>query len=224
MRAWVQKLSAVQEAVVVTAIFVGWFIYSAMSMAFSGSFAAVAAEGDVMYDDATALSLVVFECVTFAIGALVLRWRGWKAADFLFAITWRHLLVAAGLLVLSALTDLLLWRLVGNQLDDGSILDNLVQPGGIAFGAALLMSAVNGTFEEFFLCRYLIERFKTSGAMFAVSLSAGVRMLYHVYQGPYGTLSILAFGIIIGVYYWRTRALGAVVVTHVLADLLALSQ
>ena len=49
-------------------------------------------------------------------------------------------------------------------------------------------------------------------------------MLYHIYQGPYGTLSVLAFGIIIGVYYWRTRALGAVVLTHVLADLIALSQ
>jgi membrane protease YdiL (CAAX protease family) len=39
-----------------------------------------------------------------------------------------------------------------------------------------------------------------------------------------GTLAILAFGVIIGVYYWRTRALGAVVLTHVLADLFALSQ
>jgi membrane protease YdiL (CAAX protease family) len=29
---------------------------------------------------------------------------------------------------------------------------------------------------------------------------------------------------IVGTYYWRTRALGAVVLTHVLADLLALSQ
>jgi uncharacterized protein len=207
---------------VVTAIFVGWFIYSAMSFAFAG--AAVSAEGDAMYDNATAISLVVFECVTFAVGALVLRWRGWQAADFLFAIRWRHLLVALGLLIFSAVTDLLLWRAVGNRLDDGSILRSLVQPGGIALGAALLMSVVNGTFEEFFLCRYLIERFRTSGAMFAVSLSAGIRMLYHVYQGPYGTLSILAFGMIVGTYYWRTRALGAVVLTHVLADLLALSQ
>jgi membrane protease YdiL (CAAX protease family) len=49
-------------------------------------------------------------------------------------------------------------------------------------------------------------------------------MLYHVYQGPQGTLSILAFGMIVGRYYWRTRALGPVVLTHVVADLLALSR
>jgi membrane protease YdiL (CAAX protease family) len=48
-------------------------------------------------------------------------------------------------------------------------------------------------------------------------------MPYHVYQGPLGTLSILAFGLIIGTYYWRTRALGAVAITHILADLIALA-
>jgi uncharacterized protein len=220
MRTWVQKLSAVQEAVVVTAIFVGWFIYSAMRVAFVGS---GTPDGNVSYDNAAAISLVVWECMTFAAGALILRWRGWKAADFLFSVTWRHVLVALGLIVLANVAHVLVWEVVGNRLDDGSVLRNLVQPGGVSFGAALLMSVVNGTFEEFFLCRYLIERFQTSGAMFAISLSAGIRMLYHIYQGPFGTLSVLAFGIIIGVYYWRTRALGAVVLTHVLLDLIALS-
>ena len=88
MRTLVQKLSAVQEAVVVTTIFVGWFIYSAIRVAlvgFSGS-----SDANVGYTDAAAISLVVWECTMFAVGALVLRWRGWKAADFLFAIRWRH--------------------------------------------------------------------------------------------------------------------------------------
>lgn len=220
MRALVQKLSALQEAVVVTTIFVGWFIYSAMWFMLAGFPSAA----ESSYDNAAAISLVVFECVTFGIGALVLRWRGWKAADFLFAITWRHVLSALGLLLLAALANLLVWQAVGNRLDDGSLLRTLVQPGAVSLGAALLVSCINGTFEEFFLCRYLIERFRPSGGAFAVTLSAGIRMLYHVYQGPQGTLSILAFGIIIGVYYWRTRALGAVVLTHVLADLISLSR
>lgn len=219
MRALVQKLSPVQEAVVVTAIFVGWFIYNAMWVVLAG-FPTGSASG---YDNGAAIWLVIWECSMFAIGALVLRWRGWKAADFMFAITWRHLLVALGLLTLSALIDRLLWQAVGNRLDDGSVLTALAQTDAVSFGAALLMSIVNGTFEEFFLCRYLIERFRASGAMFAVTLSAGIRMAYHVYQGPYGTLSILAFGIMIGTYYWRTRALGAVVIAHVLADLIALT-
>jgi uncharacterized protein len=219
MRALVQKLSPVQEAVVVTTIFVGWFIYSALSVVLAG-FPTGSASG---YDNGAAIALVIWECSMFAIGALVLRWRGWKAADFMFAITWRHGLAAIVLLTLSAVIDLLLWQAVGDRLDDGSVLTTLAQTDAVSFGAALLMSIVNGTFEEFFLCRYLIERFRASGAMFAITLSAGIRMAYHVYQGPYGTLSILAFGIMIGTYYWRTRALGAVVIAHVVADLIALT-
>src|SRR5262245_5678902 len=218
MRALVQKLSPIQEAVVITTIFAGWFIYSAMWVVLAG-FPSGAAGG---YDNNAAVSLVIWECSMFAIGALVLRWRGWKAVDFMFAVTWSHLFVAVALLLLSVAIDWFLWQVVGNRLDDGSVLD-LTQADTVSFGAALLMSVVNGTFDEFFLCRYLIERFQTSGAMFAVTLSACIRMAYHVYQGPYGTLSILAFGLMIGTYYWRTRALGTVVVAHILADLIALT-
>jgi CAAX protease family protein len=218
MRALVQKLSPIQEAILVTTIFVGWFIYGAMWVVLAG-FPSSAAGG---YDNTAAISLVIWECSMFAIGALVLRWRGWKAVDFMFAVTWRHLFAAVALLLLSVVIDRFLWQAVGDRLDDGSVL-SLAQNDTVSFGAALLMSVVNGTFEEFFLCRYLIERFQTSGAMFAVTLSACIRMAYHVYQGPHGTLSILAFGLMIGTYYWRTRALGTVVVAHILADLIALT-
>lgn len=218
MRAFVQKMSPIQEAVVITTIFAGWFIYSAMSVVFAG-FPTSAARG---YDNRAAISLVIWECSMFAIGALLLRWRGWKAVDFMFAVTWRQLFVAIPLLWLSVVIDWLLWQVVGDRLDDGSVL-SLMHKDSVSFGAALLVSVVNGTFEEFFLCRYLIERFRTAGATFAVTLSACIRMAYHVYQGPYGTLSILAFGLMIGTYYWRTRALGTVVVAHILADLIALT-
>lgn len=219
MRALVQKLSPIQEAVVVTTIFVGWFIYGSLWVMLA-QYPAELAGG---YDNAAAISLVIWECAMFTIGALVLYWRGWRAGDFLFPLSWRHVLPALLLLALDWLANLFIWETIGSRLEDGSVLRTLAQTDSVSFGAALLMSAVNGTFEEFFLCRYLIERFRESGATFAVMLSAAIRMLYHVYQGPQGTLSILAFGIIIGVYYWRTRALGAVVLAHAAADLIALS-
>ena len=43
-------------------------------------------------------------------------------------------------------------------------------------------------------------------------------LVFMIYYNP-----ILAFGLMIGTYYWRTRALGAVVVAHILADLIALT-
>lgn len=219
MRALVQKLSAVQEAALITTIFAGWFIFVATYVVFAGF-----PRGDgAGYSTSSAISLVVFETVAFCIAAVVLRWRGWQLQHFLFSVRWRDVLAAVVLLMATTLVNGLLWKALTNRFDDGSILGYLVQQGGVPFGPALLVSAVNGTFEEFFLCRYLIERFQTSGAAFAVTLSALIRMLYHTYQGPHGTLSILAFGLIIGWYYWRTRSLGAVVLAHALADLAALT-
>jgi membrane protease YdiL (CAAX protease family) len=219
MRALVEKLSAVQEAVLITTICAGWFIVSAVAVVLAG-FPRIAGAG---YDDAAAISLIVFECIAFCAAAVVLRWRGWRLQDFLFSVKWHDLLAALVLLIASAFVNALVWIALSSNFDDGSILKGIVQPGGVSFVPALLMSAVNGTFEEFFLCRYLIERFRPSGAAFAVTLSAGIRMLYHVYQGPHGTLVILAFGIMLGAYYWRTRSFGAVVLTHVAADLIALT-
>jgi membrane protease YdiL (CAAX protease family) len=219
MRALVQKLSAVQEAALITLIFAGWFIFSAMWVVIAG-FPAGAGTG---FTDAAAISLVVFECSAFVIAAVVLRWRGWQLRHFLFPVQWRDVLAAVLLLGASMIANVVIWTAVSSRFDDGSVLASMVEPEGMSFGIALLLSLVNGTFEEFFLCRYLIERFQSSGAAFAVTLSACIRMLYHVYQGPHGTLSVLAFGVIIGAYYWRTRSLGAVVVTHALADLVALT-
>ena len=219
MRALVQKLSAVQEAALITTIFAGWFIFVAMSFVFAG-FPRADAAG---FSAADAISLVVFETFLFCIAALVLRWRGWQLQHFLFSVSWRDVLGAVALLLVTMFVDFVLWTAVGSRLDDGSILEEIVPDSGVSFGVALLFSLVNGTFEEFFLCRYLIERFHTSGAAFAVTLSALIRMLYHTYQGPYGTLSILAFGLMLGWYYWRTRSLGAVVLTHIVADLAALT-
>jgi hypothetical protein len=218
MRALVQKLSAVQEAALITAIFAGWFIYSAFWVVLTG-FPAMA----IGYNDGAAISLVVFESITFAMAAVVLRWRGWQLQDFLFSVKWRDVLAAFVLLILAAIANLVLWEAITSNFDDGSMIRKLAQPGAVSFWAAVLMSMVNGTFEEFFLCRYLIERFRSSGAAFAVMLSAGIRMLYHVYQGPHGTLAVLAYGIIVGAYFWKTRSLGAVVLTHVIADLAALT-
>jgi uncharacterized protein len=219
MRALVEKLSAVQEAVLITTICAGWFIFSALSVVLAG-FPAMAGAG---YNDAAAISLVVFECIAFCAAFMVLRWRGWQLQHFLFSLQWRDVLAALGLLVASTVVNAVIWSALTSSFDDGSVLRRIVQPGGVSFGVALLMSVVNGTFEEFFLCRYLIERFRDSGAAFAVALSAGIRMLYHVYQGPHGTLFVLAFGIMLGAYYWRTRSFGAVALTHVAADLIALA-
>ena len=44
-------------------------------------------------------------------------------------------------------------------------------------------------------------------------------MLYHLYQGPLGAVWVLGFGLVMSLYYVRTRKLFPVVIAHVLADI-----
>jgi uncharacterized protein len=86
----------------------------------------------------------------------------------------------------------------------------------------IALSMINGLYEETFLLGYLVRGFAAVGASFAIGLSLLVRVLYHLYQGPLGAVSVLVFGVVVGCYYWRTRSLWPAVFAHTLADVVAL--
>jgi membrane protease YdiL (CAAX protease family) len=89
-----------------------------------------------------------------------------------------------------------------------------------SLAVVLLLSVVNGLYEEVFLLGYLMKGFRHRGASFALGLSLLVRVLYHLYQGPHGALSIAVAGLVFGVFYLRTGWLWPVVFAHMLADTL----
>ncbi len=89
----------------------------------------------------------------------------------------------------------------------------------ITLPAAAIASLVNGAYEEVFLCGYLLRAVEALGASIAICLSTLVRLLYHLYQGPYGALGVVGFGLLASIYFWRTRQLWPIVCAHALADL-----
>ena len=59
--------------------------------------------------------------------------------------------------------------------------------------------------------------------MTAVNVSTVVRLLYHVYQGPIGVITIVPMGLLFGFVYARTRQLWPLIFAHVLIDIIGLS-
>jgi membrane protease YdiL (CAAX protease family) len=57
----------------------------------------------------------------------------------------------------------------------------------------------------------------------AINTSVVVRLLYHLYQGPIGIMTIVPMGLLYGYVYSRTRQLWPLVVAHVLVDLIGLT-
>jgi uncharacterized protein len=63
---------------------------------------------------------------------------------------------------------------------------------GIAFWIVALASFVNGTFEETFVCGYVITALKDRSTPWtAINISVGITLLYHLYQGPIGMMFVV---------------------------------
>ena len=67
------------------------------------------------------------------------------------------------------------------------------------------------------------QRFRRYGDLVAGSISAALRVLAHVYQGPLALVTVLPVAVLFTLYYARTRRLWPVIVAHAFQDTLALS-
>ena len=85
----------------------------------------------------------------------------------------------------------------------------------------ILVVVVNGTFEEVFLLGFLQRGLQARGTSIALGVTLLVRVLYHLYQGPLGALSILAFGLVQGLWYARSKRLWSPVFAHIMCDIVA---
>jgi len=85
-----------------------------------------------------------------------------------------------------------------------------------------VVSVVNGAFEEVFVAGYVITALMPVRGMWAaINVSTGVRLLCHLYQGPIAFLVIVPMGLVFGYVFARQRVLWALIVAHVLIDIVA---
>ena len=203
------------EILLVTAIFSGWFIFTSVEAVLQGFPTPELSDGE-------GLQLVGYELLMFPTAVAVLVSRGWRWNDFAFRVTWRGTLVGLVLLVVADIAHILVWVVLSPVIGGGEVLEEFAGAIRLSVATALLISIVNGAFEEFFLARYLLEALAPYGASIAIGFSALIRVLYHLYQGPTGSVSVLAFGLVLTIYYWRYREIWPVMFAHMAADFVAL--
>jgi uncharacterized protein len=94
----------------------------------------------------------------------------------------------------------------------------------LPMSTVLAVALINPVFEEVFVCGYVVSSLRERvGVASAVNISAGIRVAYHLYQGPIGVLSITPFALIAAIWFARTKRLAPLILAHALIDLLALS-
>jgi membrane protease YdiL (CAAX protease family) len=202
------------EIALVVAIFAGWFILGSVNAVLTGF-------PNPSISNQDALGIVVLECVAFTVAASVLWSRGWRLEDFRPRMTWWFTFVGFVLFGAAFVVNLPFHLVADTAIAGKEFVLEFGKSISVSLPVALLLSVVNGVFEEFFLARYLLEALAQYGTAIALGCSALVRVAYHLYQGPFGALSVLLFGLVVTGFYWRYRQVWPVMVAHMLADLVA---
>ena len=206
------------EACAVVGVCFGWFIYGSLWSVAEGF-----ASSPGTFSDSSFLSLIGTELFLGAVALSILRGRGYDLARLLPRPTWADSFAGVLLFVVAML---LWWVLAGvftSSEHAAQPISDMMARQSVSLPMALTVSLLNGVYEETFLLGYLVRGLAERGASIALGVSALVRMLYHLYQGPIGAVSVLAYGLLVSVFYWRTRRLWPVVLAHTLVDVLAFS-
>jgi membrane protease YdiL (CAAX protease family) len=91
-------------------------------------------------------------------------------------------------------------------------------------GPVLVLAAIeNAVLEEVIMVGYLFTRWRQIGWSWPVviGISAALRGTYHLYQGFGGFVGNLAMGVILGLFFLRTRRVMPLVLAHTLLDVVA---
>lgn len=205
---------ALPEVLAIVAICFGYAILSSVLTVTDGA-------GVASFTDDVFAGTALMECVLACVALAVLHVRHYPLRSLVPQPSWRD----AGIGVALYLVSIMCWLVVAlpfaSQMDSQPI-SQMVAQSKVSLSGVISMALVNGTYEEVFLLGFLMRGMLRYGASNAVGISLLVRMLYHMYQGPMGVLSVLVIGAVFSLFYLRTGRLFPVVVAHIIADIVPL--
>lgn len=217
MQDWIRSLSPRSEFVVVIGLAFGWALLSSLQSVLSG--APAQTDAAYTYSAADLWSVLIVELTVIAMLGYFLRLRGWTLAHFGPPAQSRDLLPALGLVVAPIVAYRLLAVLA---MSGGATLKSAQLSPDVGMASILLASAVNGFYEEIFVCGYVLVALRERWGLWpAIHVSTAIRVAYHLYQGSAGVLGIVPLGLIFAGWYARTGRLWPLVLAHALLDALA---
>lgn len=201
------------EALAVTAICFGISIYASLQ--------AVASNFPVSTGAFSDSGFIWLVCIELTLGAVALGFlhaRRYAVASLVPAPTAKGAVAGIGLyFVIWCVYLVLLTPFAADPQEQPVAL--MVQDARLTLPVVIMLAMVNGVYEEIFLLGFLLNGLRGYGLSIALGAMLLVRVLCHLYQGPMGALSILFFGLVLGLYYIRYQLLWPPVFAHILGDI-----
>jgi membrane protease YdiL (CAAX protease family) len=170
------------------------------------------------FHDGAAIYLIVMEALTGGVALAYLASRRYDLASLVPRPTIAGTLAGIGLYLVVWLVDAVVLE---PFTTDGVVqpIDRMVEDSTMSTTTVVVTGAVNGLWEETFLLGVLVRALRAHGTSIAVGLPLLVRVTYHMYQGPAGTVSVLVFGLVLSAWVVRRGTLWPPVVAHVIGDI-----
>jgi uncharacterized protein len=216
--ALIRGLSVRAELAIVVIGAFGYFILGTILLPF--------AHAPPVITDAHLRFLLVYEPMVLAALLPFLHIRGWTLQRMGLVPRLREILVGLALSVVGYLAVAAMWLLVWNLLPEvvEAAQNSTLVAANFDFSTVVLASLVNPVFEEIFLCGYLISAISTRRSLStAVNVSVAIRVFYHFYQGVVGVITVVPIGLLFAWWFARSRNLWAIIVAHMVFDLLGLA-
>jgi len=215
MREFIRSLSPTAEFVVVIGGAFGLFILGSIAQALTRPTLVGVPDGQVA-------DLLIFELVLLAVLGAFLYLRGWTPAHLGLDIHPGEFLAGLGLAVAAELAYVMASLVAALIFPLKAPVSSSVAPTVTAINF-LTLSVINPLFEEVFVCGYVVTVLqKTSGPWTAINVSTAIRLLYHLYQGALGVLSIVPTGLLFAYWFARTGRLWPPIMAHGLLNLAVL--
>jgi membrane protease YdiL (CAAX protease family) len=171
------------------------------------------------------IRLMAYELVLLALLLGFLRLRGWTIDRFGIRLGAGETLIGFGLAGLAYLAYVLVFIAVALAWPQAAraIGSPHISSTGVSLATVIAVAVINPMFEELFVCGYVIAVLqKSRNPWIGVHVSVGIRLLYHVYQGPVAAIGVVPFGLIMALWFRRTGRLWPVIVAHAVTDFAAL--
>lgn len=202
----IRRLSPAAEVVLINLICFGPF--AAMSI-----LGLLRGETRLLFDDRRLFTIVAFDLVCGSLAILILRARGWKLKDFGLRVS-MPATIGGMLLFIGANISIALFY-EGFRSLSGTDPAAATEPvASASWLAVALLLLIDPLYEETFEVAYNLRATEASGAAFAITLSATIRFVCHLYQGPIAALTILPLGVIFAAVYWKWRRVWPLAVAH----------
>lgn len=177
----------------------------------------------IVFDDRRALFIIGIEVVCGTLAALILRARGWTFASLGLRFSMPQTIAGMLLLIGANLAIAGFYELMQSLTGSDPATATTVQ-AHVSLPVLIALTLINPLYDELLSVAYVVRATEGAGPAFAITLSAVIRFVCHLDQGPIIAVTILPLGLIFAAVYWRWRLVWPLVVAHGVMDFLGLSS